>query len=49
MIDRKKVFDQPVKNNRRTNDDVRKVATGQGDDYTNGCLLHYFYFKHDIK
>ena len=24
---------------------VRKIATGQGDDYTTGCLLDYAYFK----
>ena len=22
-----------------------KIATGQGDDYTTGCLLDYPYFK----
>ena len=39
------VFDQPVKSDRRTYDNVRKIATGQGDDYTTGCLLNYPYFK----
>ena len=24
---------------------VRKIATGQGDDYATGCLLDYPYFK----
>ena len=24
---------------------IRKVATGQGDDYATGCLLDYTYFK----
>ena len=24
---------------------IRKIATGQGDDYTTGCLLGYIYFK----
>ena len=24
---------------------IRKIATGQGDDYTTGCLLDYLYFK----
>ena len=24
---------------------IRKVATGQGDDYTTECLLDYPYFK----
>ena len=26
-------------------DNIRKIATGQGDDYTTGCLLGYAYFK----
>ena len=30
-------FDQPVKNDLRTHDNVRKVATGLGDYYTIGC------------
>ena len=25
------------------------MATGQGDDYTNGCLVDYFYFKNYYK
>ena len=24
---------------------IRKIATGQGDDYATGCLLDYTYFK----
>ena len=30
-------------------DEVRKVSTGQGDDYTTGCLLNYAYFKNNCK
>ena len=26
-------------------DEFRKIATGQGDDYTTGCLLDYQYFQ----
>ena len=26
-------------------DDIRKIVTGQGDDYITGCLLDYPYFK----
>ena len=40
-----KVFDQPVINNLRTYDSIGKIATGQGDDYTTGCLLDNNYFK----
>ena len=43
MIDGRNVFDQPVKNNLITYDNIRKTVTGQGDDYTTGCLLDYNY------
>ena len=49
IIDGLKFFDQPVKNNLRTYDNIRKIATGQGDDYTTGCLLDYHYFKNYYK
>ena len=49
MIDRKNFFDQPVKNNKVTYENIRKIATGQGDDYTTGCLLDYIYFKNYYK
>ena len=45
MIDGRNFFDQPVRNNLITYDKIRKIATGQGDDYTDGCLLDYHYFK----
>ena len=45
MIAGKNVFDQPVKNDKVTYENIRKIATGQGDDYTLGCLLDYTYFK----
>ena len=45
MIDGRNVFDQPIKNDLRTYDNTRNIATGQGDDYTTGCLLDYPYFK----
>ena len=32
-----------------THDNIRKIATSQGDDYTNGCLLDYPYFKNYYK
>ena len=48
MIDGKNFFDQPVKN-KVTCENIRKIATGQGDDYTTGCLLDYSYFKDHYK
>ena len=45
MIDGKNFFDQPGKNDKITYEKIRNIATGQGDDYTTGCLLDYTYFK----
>ena len=44
MINGENLFDQPIKNNKVTYENIRKIATGQGDDYTAGCLLDYPYF-----
>ena len=49
MIDGKSFFDQPLKNDRRVYDNIRKIATGQGDNYTIGCLLDYHNFKNYYK
>ena len=49
MIDGKNFFDQPVKNDKVTYENIRKITTGQGDDYTTGCLLDYIYFKNHCK
>ena len=49
MIDGKKFFDQPVKNDIKTFDNIQKNARGQGDDYTTGCILDYLYFKEYYK
>ena len=40
-IDRKNFYDQPVNDSIKQYDEVRKVSTGQGDDYTTGCLLDF--------
>ena len=45
MINRENFFDQPVKDNKVTYENIKKITTGQGDDYTTGCLLDYPYFK----
>ena len=49
MIDGRKFFDQPVKSNFITYDNIRKITTGQGYDYTTGCLLDYNYFNNYYK
>ena len=49
MINGENFFDQPVENNKVAYENIRKIATGQGDDYTTGCLLDYPYFKDSYK
>ena len=45
MIDGRSFFDQPINSMTKTYEIIRKITTGQGDDYTTGCLLDYPYFK----
>ena len=45
LIDERNFYDQPVSDQIKKYDEVRKIATGKGDGYTTGCLLDYQYFK----
>ena len=49
MIDGRNFFDQPINSDLKTYENIRKIATGQGDDYATGCLLDYPYFKENYK
>ena len=49
MSDRREVFDQPINSIIKTYENIRKIATRQGDDYRTGCLLDYCYFKDHCK
>ena len=49
MINEENFFDQPIKDNKVTYENIRKVATGKGDNYTSGCLLDYPYFRDNYK
>ena len=49
MIDSKNIFDQPINNDFKIYENIRKIATGKGDDFTTGCLLDYSYFKENYK
>ena len=49
MINGENFFDQPVKNNKVTYENIRKIATGQEEGYTTGCLLDYSYFADTYK
>ena len=45
LIEGRNFYDQPINDLVKQYDKIRKTATGQGDDYTTGCLLDYQYFK----
>ena len=49
MINGENFFDQSIKKNEVTYENIQKIVTGQGDDYTTGCLLDYPYFKDSYK
>ena len=40
-IDGKKIYNQPINDSIKQCDEIRKISTGQGDDYTTGCLLDF--------
>ena len=39
MIDGRNLFNRPIKNDLKTCDNIRNIATGQDDDYTTGLSL----------
>ena len=45
LIDGRNFYDQPINDQIKEYNEIRKIATGQGDDYTTGCLLDCQYFK----
>ena len=44
-IDGRNFYDQPINSLIKQYDEVRKISTGQGDDYTTGYLLDFVYFE----
>ena len=49
MIDGKDFLNQQVKNDKVRYEDIRRITTSQGDDYTSSCLLDYIYFENYYK
>ena len=45
LIDGRNFYDQPINNSIRKYDEIRKIATGKGDNCATGCFLDYDYFK----
>ena len=48
-IDGRNFHDQPINDLIKQYDEVKKVSTGQGDDYTTGCLLDFAYLKNNFR
>ena len=48
IISGRNFYDQPIDSHIKRYEEIRKLATGQGEDYTTGRLLDYDYIKnHD--
>ena len=43
--DGRNFYDQPINDLIKQYDKIRKISTGQGGDYTSGCLLDFAYFE----
>ena len=44
-----KIYDQPINDSIKQYDEIRKISTGKGDDYTTGCLLDFAYFEKNYR
>ena len=44
-IDGRNFYYQPINDSIKQYDEIRKKLTGQGDNYTTGCLLDFAYLK----
>ena len=48
-IDGRNFYDQPINDSIKQYDEVRKISTGKGDDYTTGCSLDFSYFEKNCR
>ena len=42
-------FYKPINDSIKQYDEIRKMSTGQGDDYATGCLLDFAYFENNYR
>ena len=49
IINGKNFYNQPIDSNIKRYEEVRKITTGQGEDYTTGCVLDYDYIKNHYR
>ena len=48
-IDGRNFYDQTINDTTKQYAEFRKISTGQGDNYTTGCLLDFAYFEKDYR
>ena len=48
-IDGRSFYDQSINDSIKQYDEVRKISTGQGNDYTTGYLLDFAYFEKNYR
>ena len=48
-IDGRNFYHQPINDSIKQCDEIRKISTGQGDDYATGCLLDFHYFEKNYR
>ena len=48
-IDGRNFYDQPINESIKQYYKIRKISTGQSDDYTTGCLLEFAYFEKNYR
>ena len=48
-IDGRNFYDQLINDSIKQYNEVRKISTGQGDDYTTGYLLDFAYFEKNYR
>ena len=48
-IDGRNFYDQPINDLIKQYDEIRKISTGQCDDYTTGCLLDFAYLEKNYR
>ena len=49
IINGKNFYDQTTDSDIKRYEEIRKLTTGQGEDYTTGCLLDYQYIKNHYR
>ena len=49
IINGKKFYDRPITSDIKPYEEIRKLTTGQEEDYTTGCLLDFNYIKNHYR